>query len=427
MNLIKKGLLIILCVFTIAGTVFCGVFLKNQVENYDVGLNDVQGDRAFLQGIKISGTVADSLHKQDFEITDGNTKTKLSPLTKEERENFDPDPMSEVFDWVRYTFEPLEIPTEAKTVTAHEAAVFVGVSTFKNVRFSIRTDMTVKNEQHTYSFVYENIGGRLQQTSTSFSFFDMPQSETTGFVRQNPKTGKIYLFTKSGRDCAGIGGVYDVTEHIQKSYTDYEPVELENLAPIDLKGGRVRIIDMQITGEKMVFFVFEDGEVVLKPFDMSDGRFKEDISLGKQKFADGGCNIRSYSCVDDRYLIVAFEMKETDVYKYDNRFYTIVYDTQAERVVFNQTEERMEIYFGTYISVKMKYKDNKLYLLRNYLIYNQPREYVNNFELRITVLDTSGTVYSGVVTSGVSEDRLFGERNQLITMQYREYFNLALE
>lgn len=427
MKLIRKYFLIILCILTIAGTVFCGIYLRNQVNNYKVGLTDVQGDRANLQGIKISGTVADNLHKLDFEITDGSAKTELSAITREERKSFDSAPMSELFDWIHYEYEPFEIPTEAKTVTVNEAAVTFWVSTFDGVHFSFRTDMTIKNEQYPYSFVYENTDGKIHQTSGSLSFVDIPQSETTSFVRQNPKTGKIYLFTKSGRDCAGFGGVYDITEHIHKPYTDYESVELENIAPVDLKDGNVRIIDMQINGDKMVFFIFEDGEVVLKPFDMSANRFEDDIRLGKLKFADGGCNIRNYSCVDDRYIIAAFEMKETDVYAYDNRFYTIVYDTQTERVVFNQAEERMEIYPGTYIDVKMKYKDNNLYLLRNYRRYKYSGEILSDNELRITVLDGSGTIYSGVITSGVGEDAMFGTRNQLITLQYRAYFNLALE
>lgn len=210
------------------------------------------------------------------------------------------------------------------------------------------------------------------------------------------------------------------------SYKNDERIEVENIAPIDLKNGSVRIIDMQTTGDKMVFLTFENGAVILKPFDMSKKAFMEDINLGVFSLAnENWIRFHFGSMSDERYCYFAFEMNEYDVYEYDKRFHTIVYDTETQEVVLNKTEEYREMPFGFYLDVEMKYKDGKLYLLRNYLI---SRNDISDQELSITVLDNSGTLYKGIIASGVNEDSLYSYTNQLqTTLIYREYFNLALE
>ena len=163
----------------------------------------------------------------------------------------------------------------------------------------------------------------------------------------------------------------------------------------------------------------------MKPFDMTTNKFQDDINLGYFIFANGSCNTKRYSTADNRYIIVAFEMNETKVYTKDNRLLTVVYDTEANRVVFCKAEDYREIDFNNYIDVTMKYKDNKLYLLKKYNVYQLGVTYQ---ELRVTVLDGYGTLYDGIITSGTEEDRKFNDTNRLQTaLEYREYFNLSME
>lgn len=110
MKFIKQSFLLIMLIHITAGIVFCAAFLKNRAENYKpVEISDVEGDRNILQNIKISGTVADRLHKQEFEIANGTAKTEFSAVTKEEWKDFYSKPIADMFDFVSYEYEPFEI------------------------------------------------------------------------------------------------------------------------------------------------------------------------------------------------------------------------------------------------------------------------------------------------------------------------------
>jgi hypothetical protein len=427
MKLLKQSFHLIMLILTVAGLALCGLFLKKQAENYTIVLTDLYGDKANLQAIKIKGTVADDNHRQEFEISDGNVNTKFFATTEEERKSVYSTPMSELFSSVDYSYEPLELPTEEKKITAKEAAVTVRIQKSQNGSFTLKTNMTVKNGQSEYSFEYKNINGKIQLVSGGGSFHDMPTNIDTRIIRQNTKTGRTYLFTKTGHDCTGFGGAYDITEQIKSTYEDSERIELENIAPIDLKDGSVRIIDMQITGDIMVFFTFENGEIILKRFDMTSNRFRDDINLGYFKFADGSCNIRRYSSADDRYMIIAFEMNEKEVYLNDNRLYAFVFDRETDEVVFSKAEDYREVPFNIYTNVNMKYKDNKLFLLKENSVYLSMNE-ISYEQLRITVLDKNATLYDGIVISGTSDDARYNNTNRLQTaLDYRYYFNVSLE
>lgn len=458
MKIIKHNIFALFLVIVIIVLAACGAFFKNEFSKSCVGISDISGDRNNLNDIKISGLLADSKLKLEFDIENGNVKRNLSATEKDELNKFNFNPLLSRSELLPHLQED-DLPKETDksvTVYTNKADAFFEMSTRNGYLFSIKTDIVFKTVNKDIDIHLSNRGNGLVQTGCGGRIYI--GENQYNYVRKNTSTGRVYVYTITYEDFTGYGGAYDITEQINLTEDDNElapgekiisahgyginRLDLKNIAPIDLKGGNVRIAGMETVGNVLLFITFVDNDVVLKPFDLTKNIFLDDINLGSYNFADKSYaqHYEYFGFSNDKYISLAFSLEESEVYENDNRMLVAVYDAESNSIILKCIEQYRKTDGSNRITkLNMKYKNDKLFSLREDeissrniktgVITKYPYGNVSDYELRITVFGGNKSIYDGLIISDISDDRLFqGDLNRLQSpLYYRYYYGLSLE
>lgn len=446
MKMIKQNFMSIIIIILTVCVAYCSVFMVKQIPKSKIELVDTYGERECLKDIKISGVLADNFHKRKFVISDEKVKSNFSAISEGERKELMAYLSDELINnkiintHISIVLQEDDIPSTAKTVTTNKVDAIFRVSSYeennnKQQEFLFELDMIYQTQEKKFSIDYDPNSNHLLPSSSSFSAYVGPEYFDRKILRKNPDTGRIFAFTKSGADCAGYGGAYDITEQIENDYDNPEEfTDIKNIAPIDLKNGKVRIAGMETAGNKLLFITCENGEVILKPFDLDENEFLDDINLGYQKFADKErSHDFKYCCdIDNQYINLAFETKDSD-YNNDIRIMTVVYDAEKNNIALQSTEDYFENNYFFLQKINMKYKNDKLFMIREYFISDYPKKYndgtLTKKVLLVTVLGEGETLYEGVVKTDATDDSEFRGRPNVLQgeIYYRDYYALTLE
>jgi hypothetical protein len=322
-------------------------------------------------------------------------------------------------------------------INTDKADVFFKVSDEKGTSFSFKTDMNYVSEKMGITLSYQDDGKGPVPGSYSLSGVDAGKlPKEVSVTRINESAGRVYVYTPSGTDSRGFGGAYDITDQLKNTGSNSDNLlELKNIAPIDLKDGNVRIIGMETAGNKLLFTTVENGEVILKPFNLGSNKFSEDINLGHKDFADQKVTsfINCYGQTNDKFISLAFAINGERVAENANRVEAVVYDTDSGKVVLNFTEQLFKNPLQTQVQgIVMKYKNNKLFMLRQFDEVESDNKYsaggMPSHKVEVTVFGENRTLYDGMIISDVNDDQLF--RGDVSVPQgnlyFRQYYALTL-
>jgi hypothetical protein len=261
--------------------------------------------------------------------------------------------------------------------------------------------------------------------------------------------GRHYLYTTTGTDCAGFGGIYEM-KVIDNAWTIIE----ENLAPIDLKEGNVQIVGMKASKDWFVFITVEDEQVVLYPFNRESNSFNSNIKLAvlpdsaKTDWDDYPHSVIKESfynaSIQDNSIFNIEIIKKHDDYIYPlSLFYSVDLNKNEKLIAFHENTPFYDYQNGEYFSDRyfsetvMRYKNSKLYVLRAYKqkLYNIARSADDDSTMllnsvHISVYENNRDVYQGELISAAEDDysyqgsklyKGFGETYM------RRYYYLELE
>ena len=244
---------------------------------------------------------------------------------------------------------------------------------------------------------------------------------------------KTYIFTRTGADCHGTGGLYDITEALKSSAgrqpilpndDHYYQIELPNLAPIDLEDGNVQIFGMEVVGDRMVFLLLDGGEIVLRWFDPQTLTFLGDTVLEIPTQLEGnGDQLPAY-----RYTAVGEDLGVLEIpsifdgaVRATNYFLLNGTDCAAETAC---TDSRSYIAWRPSLVL---WKNERLYTLKSV-----PTQYptgIFDTYLLLNIYDDGRLVYSGAVVSSAGDDARYAEQpiGEQEPLPIREYYDLSLE
>ena len=244
---------------------------------------------------------------------------------------------------------------------------------------------------------------------------------------------KTYMFTRTGADCSGFGGLYDITEALKSAAGEqpvlpnnshYYQIELPNLAPIDLEDGNVQIFGMEVVGDRMVFLLLDHGQIVLRWFDPQTLTFLGDIVLDiptdLQEYSD---QLPLYRFTADENGMAVLEIPSIfeDSVRSVNYFVLNAATCAIESIC---TDSRGYIAWRPSLSL---WKNGRLYTLKSV-----PTQYpagIFDTYLLLNIYDEGSMVYSGAVVSSAGDDARYAEQpvNAQEKLPIREYYDLALE
>lgn len=244
---------------------------------------------------------------------------------------------------------------------------------------------------------------------------------------------KTYIFTRTGADCRGFGGLYDITEALESPAGDqpvlpndsrYYQIELPNLAPIDLEDGNVQIFGMEVVGDRMVFLLLDGGEIVLRWFDPQTLTFVGDTSLGVPMEREGDGDqlpVYQFTTVGKEQAVLEIPSIFDDEVRATNYF---LLSGASCAIEASCTDSRGYISWRPSLVL---WKNERLYTLKSV-----PTQYptgVFDTHLLLNIYDDGRLVYSGAVVSSAADDARYAE--QSITAQeplpIREYYDLSLK
>ena len=282
MNIIKKIFIGVAAVISVAGII--ASFLLLYPRRYDDGLDiqNISGNPSALNDIKITGVLSDGIQKTDFMYQNGSFTKKYSILTDNS---------------IRYYFLNKQYPPQLPNIVVRRTFI---ISDDAETRVSSWTNpdgkevtQTATNKANMVIDICNNLGVSVttdvimrSDNYRIFQYEEKPESKfsigiDTGFGTETDFTpieivgDKMYLYTTTGADCSGFGGVYEI-KIVGKQWT----VSQENLAPVDLKDGAVQIVGMRASKDWFVFVTVENNQVVIKPFNRTSNTMGNDIVVG---------------------------------------------------------------------------------------------------------------------------------------------------
>lgn len=444
---------LILTVLTLLPLIGCYVWFYMTADNNRLRIEDLSGDRSELNHLTISGLLADNSHKSSFLFSKGKMTQTISSCSPSYLKQFEEVPLNKR-DYLKYN--RIRLADDAHTendiyINENNGNLDIITSTDKaNLYYSIaggkksfifKTGVIYYSEYYGLLLRYQQKKGSNVRVPVEYAGFRNVQ---TGNMRNNryqfrTYNDRIYIYTCTGADCMGTGGVFDITDAYYgtdygagariEQYTKNQIAVLENLAPINLENGRVQIFGMEIVQDRMFFLLTIDNQIVIRPFDMASSTFLEDIPLDltidpEQYNSTDGLPNYAFSVHDS---FICFEFQEAipktagQPQKWQSHF--CVLDTETLSLPIDCSDHLPRI---SWKSSQMLYKDEKLYTLSAYPV---TRNNSVNFseDLRIQVYNQERLLYSGRLVSDVSDDIQYRGKQDSNSLYYRAYYNLRLQ
>jgi len=304
---------------------------------------------------------------------------------------------------------------------------------------SVTTDVIIRSDDFSIYKCGERFEDKVDITIDNGVIGEYSDFKPVEIVDDN-----MYLYTTTGADCTGFGGVYEI-----KIVDNHWTVSQENLAPLDLKDGKVQIVGMKASKNWFVFITVENNKVIIKPFNRSSNTVENDIIIGplpKSAITENFDSLHNvitdvfYNAAiqDDEFFNIEIIEKHSE---YSNEYpqstiFSTISLTQNEIVIsyrennpfYLLNKDRRGDFLHSYETI-MKYKNNRLYILRSY--FRMP--YVTDEALnivQISVYENNQDVYQGELISTVEEDYNYqgAEPSKSYGTTYmRSYYYLELE
>lgn len=433
----KKSFFAVTAIVTLFIIVIMFFYIDGLKNNNTLYIEDIYGDRSELDNIRLSGVIADQFYKSEFEFVKSEPSQKYSGSSDEYINN-----MSKSKEKI-IARRDIDISEGAQTIETEEKDTQGGIS--KKIRinradlfyliegggrpFSFKTEVTYNSDHFDMYVTKTNINDSYSRTGWGMSNVDygiaMPDITNVRYMN-----GRTYVFTTTGKDCRGFGGVYDITDELSNKNSNKD-ISLKNIAPVDLENGNVQIINMEAAQSKIVYLIVKNNQLLYRVFDIKNNIFLKDIDFGvtttESTFqrAEPNFNIS----INGRYLCfdLLIDSNVNNIWNFTTHYFVL--DLESNQFVFEFTEPPPTDYKRSCSHTVMKYRDSKLYIFREFAVWPDNFGGTGKPEVYITVLNNKGKLYEGRIISDVAEDLAFVGTQDNLSMRiyFRNYFNLSIE
>lgn len=407
-------------------------------------MEDIAGDREELEAVEIGGVLADDVHKTTFRFVHGQVRQQLSSSSYRYLNSLGPPAYKKDPD---FKVNALRVAGDALTksdiyddpaldniiaVHATKASLYYKFNNAK-VPFMFKTEVTYVSPDYGIQIrYYQKAGSSSRRPTGQYSFKNVHTGDTKETDCTRRVGDKTYVFTRTGRNCSGYGGVFEISDMLKGTLG--EDVQLErvtsipitdplNLAPIDLKDGQVQIFGMESAGDKLIFLTLQNNRVVLKPFDVGKDQFMYDVDLGltvNPAYCPEGLPTYAYAVCGDT-IVLEIEAGLAGG-QGQNHYFILDHTTGKLRMTYTDPT-----HYSTWEPSVMLYKGEKLYILQR-LKATQEAAFSAQ-ALQMTVCGPSTVLYRGKIVSDATDDALFrGKRSgDSPILHDRGYYALTLK
>ncbi len=436
MKIIKKALVILCFIPALVLFVISNNYLYNQTLKDYFEIKDISGNREFMKDITLKGMMTDGTYKSIFSLNQTYSNNNFSKLSYQDIYEYSYDRFHCYYNFKAPKERNQEEGTEQKPYTKADIICVVKDQYDFGYPHYIETDITYVSDLSTMN--KEDQQDFKSRLGALIGITNMPEYGKS-IVRRDDVHHRAYAFTYTDPKCVGFGGAYDITELLEKNKEkppkSQKPTRLENLAPIDLEGGRIKIFGMEVVNNRLLFLIAEDNNILLRPFDLNLHKFLPDISLECENIEMDYSMYSYFGESDEKYISILLPLTEKRGDGEVKIIKNVVYDGEKNMLVMNDSivDKKGDFKYDSDsgVEVIMKYKNNQLYVVTSFDVFRE--EEVDDHtrdNLNLIVFSGNGVSYQGEVLSGVEEDAAFGVNPYYKPdrwLSYRSYYNLSLE
>ncbi len=449
MGRIKNKLVTICVIVPTILFMICYGLLWYQAEHMRFYIRDISGDRSDLKDIMVKGLVRDDLYKTDFLIKDDKVRYDIKDSKMDDQfqyyledqgyysclEEFEPSEDAHIMGGKPFVSGDSVLEgQQVKNIKVDKADIIYNITQQDGpLSALVHTEMKLNSDNYGIGVTYNKESGKAVISGRQLEGVDIGDeiNNQDAIIRTNKGTGRIYAYTLTGSDVSGTGGAYDITDCRSETwYPLRSPEKLKLIAPIPLENGKVHIVGMETTGNMLLFIIVKEEDIILKPFDLSQNQFLEEIPLqyDSQNYSIFGYDYRGDT--NGEYISLMFPLSQ----KKEQENYimkSVVYNAKSNRIEMQSDQKGLE---GNTRAETMKYKNHKLYVVQRRNTFQNVKYDNDGFgsesQLIVTVLDESGIKYQGEIYTGESEDVLFQgspDYHDLKGLEWRNLYRLSLE
>jgi len=448
MRIFKKSLLIVCAIVVLAGLLSSFALMYPKRYNDGLTLQDESGDRSYLNEVEFYGVLSDDIQQTAFTFANNKWDKKYGFVTDRE--------LYEQYNYLRgYIDSSLYPHPTICSIEMTDVVLNPNPDSWEEDQYGNRSKSYIGKGIITYSVnnrlfpsdiiwsgnMTKGLSGIVSGDGNGYDRGYNGLTERKGFLWQDDK---LYLYTLTDSNCFGYGGIYDITSLHKEGWIQTKTptvssgdsvvavpvgpgetkINLPNIAPLDLEDGKIQIVDMAATENKLIYLFVKNGLLYMRPFNLQTNSFENEIELGQiPKNTQGQGN---YAYITENgtphigftemfsqgniICVAAFSNVTSDnAGSYYEGLRCSFYAADIERGTLLQSamEDPLDDAQISIKNIEMLYKNDTLYVFRKYGVMRlvaSGTAYIPESRLKISVYKGSKSVYQGNIISGAQED-----------------------
>ncbi|MFC5463535.1 hypothetical protein [Lederbergia graminis] len=373
---------------------------------------DVKGERSVLNGISISGELADAYHRTKFIVENGK---------------------------VNYKTDVLDIPQTMYQQQSEKEFTFHRAGQITN-NFEVELKDYSKTPSSSYARIITDIEYNLSKSLYGVSFVNTHHYGLTTI------SDKVFYTAPTSSNAGGVNGIYELkfTEYyintIQEKYNPRTLTTFELNKVNDQTG--IQVLGLEAVGNKLALILIKNHKLTIRVFDSETGtqlgetNLKDDFFIGDQENPEAKevhrSNYDSFSYND--LLILSFPSLGSTENDSKKTIISIDFTDEVKIIGINKGRFTNSTSRDSDNIEEMYYKNNKLYIV-NTAVDRAKENDVNRAVLlpkyiKVYVYDENGLIYEGRLETDIHDDylRFTNEKGSIgiNNDEFRNFMNVSI-
>lgn len=373
---------------------------------------DVKGERSVLNGISISGELADAYHRTKFIVENGK---------------------------VNYKTDVLDIPQTMYQQQSEKEFTFHRAGQITN-NFEVELKDYSKTPSSSYARIITDIEYNLSKSLYGVSFVNTHHYGLTTI------SDKVFYTAPTSTNAGGVNGIYELkfTEYyintIQEKYNPRTLTTFELNKVNDPTG--IQVLGLEAVGNKLALILIKNHKLTIRVFDSETGtqlgetNLKDDFFIGDQENPEAKevhrSNYDSFSYND--LLILSFTSLGSTENDSKKTIISIDFTDEVKIIGINKGRFTNSTSRDSDNIEEMYYKNNKLYIV-NTAVDRAKENDVNRDVLlpkyiKVYVYDENGLIYEGRLETDIHDDylRFTNEKGSIgiDNDEFRNFMNVSI-
>ncbi|NLM74845.1 MAG: hypothetical protein GX187_01980 [Clostridiaceae bacterium] len=414
------------------------LWLQNSIKAASFALEDLFGQRDYINGICITGSLHDTGHSLEFSLEDGKISTRTIvydtysdyldqiryyPYNWSLIDNKNTEVLASITDRISDTAETIVQKQEFNTgefseygedvilkttIYADEVDYYCNISLFDDLfkKAIFKTGISRKSDRKEFMFEEERV--YIKKENEMIPIYSSQGGASAYNHKIYPKVVKIgekyYVTITTNEFCIGSGGIYRIDGFEHFNYEKDLVGKVTKIVDVDLKGGKLKVIGLEPVSDKLLLLLIDNNKLVVQLYD-TDGNFLDELKPDIPEVRGDGQYGNSYFCFingKNAHIVINSESKLIS----DN--FSIVSLSVEEKLKLNHTLINFRTKSGRnqeFFAVESV--DDKLIIING--VYeigiNADDIYSHAPEIQINIFDKSGELkYQGRLLTDMKDD-----------------------